>query len=602
MAGNFDDHATDSDAGQARKGVARARIALSALPNEVICCILEQTSHHTLVKLSTICRALNALVKPYLFDGLVLVKYSLFDLFRLYDDLFQESPIGKHGTLHNMHLKRLVYWLYEGEAEKREFAQKLDVLAKIINGLRSIKWLSLGISFHDRGGDMSLHPKLSCALMRILDCCRLKVQRHQLWLGPNTGTLSLEIAKAATASKVSEAIDAYSPHTLVSLGMKELHMTTLPSNLRERLNAGDVKVLGLEGGSDFWTAPDVSPKLRAFEFSWSDSDSPDSAGFASALGIIKSSSGSLQKLFLCNRYGVDPGPLPETLFPQDLIHLQYLDIFDTGNHGNSIFASILAYTKLENLETLRLVLKDIINLDYDVNKIMDKLPSIKSIELCEERTGWLRRPPDWPHKPCTSRSMYKVLESRCLERKILLRSTYDWPRCDSTDDFKRAWARVALLSKTLWRLDIDIKANTEAGEDVQSLPVLYLPCVQAIDLHISTAYADLCSHQDSGHASRWASHLYHLLERLQAPLNLLLRVGCHLNDKSTNATVQALTEAVNMNLFPNLNEIYGSISVKVDSRSSPETVMQTVAQLKETCRSATIHCDALESKVYIQEP
>lgn len=584
MTGNFEGSACSSIAGEMRRGRATAYSSLTMLPDEVVSCILEKASHATLLKLSTVCRAINALVKPVLFQKLDLSMYRLSELSLLYDDLFHALPTGKQGPLHDVHVRTLEYRLAEQNYQPRDIDEGVQILIKILNSLKSVLSLTLDISlFIHNDNDMSLRPAFSRALRRILDSCRLKVQQHELCLDTYAGVTPMDRAKAITASKVDEIFAIYHLHSIASLRMNYLHMAHPPPEMKARLNTGTLRDLWVLGGSDFWVSLDTLTNLRTFTFSWNSSDSPDLASFATVLRIIKASAGSLQKLALQNILGQEPGHLPRSLFPEELAHLLCVEITDNGVGEMSILGNLLAHIKLPNLRTLRLELEDIIDLDCDVSKLLSKLSSVKSIELSEHSMVRM-------HGSYISGSAYKVLEAQCSERKILLRTVYSSLRCDSASQFECEWARVALLSKSLSLLDLNF--HPRALESIQSLSPACLPSVQRVSLSMRGVFDNSLSNHESALETRWGSLLYNLLERLHARMALRLEVTCSVREKSAESTMQAFTKTFKMKLFPNLKEMSGTITAVPGT--CPKTVLKEEGYLREACCSAGIDSVALE--------
>lgn len=560
-------------------GLQKAGCSLTILPDKLIIRILEHASCGTLLKLSHVCRSLHPLVKPFLFQDLNLGSHNLSYLSRMYLELFQDRSTGQSGPLKNLRVRTLNYKLYEPGTNNRDSLERLEVFLDILHSVKSVELLSLHVclTFEGRGCmgprdplPRDFLPLEISALARLRRASAHKVKGYELYFftSPQSGSCS--------SSKIIKLCEIYSRDPVVALHFSELPLANLPSNLETKLEEPCLRSLTVQGNSSFLASMRRPSNLSRFDFSWDGGYAADSGTLDAALRIINSSATSLRRLKLKNASKGQLSSVSQASLPTQLAHLQWFDIHDKGIGEASILGYFLTYTQLPELQTLKIELEDIINLDCDATWMLNMLPNIKYIELVEQKLhASLKRAP-------VSDPMYKILEAECLARGISLKTNCSVVRCEESQSFERGWTRLNILSRTLASLDITVKPR--ALEQIHTLSPLHLPSVQEISLCF-TAEVDLDR----------TSALSDFLECAVSSSALCLKIDCSLSGELAPKTVQTLAVKLKTGSLPSLQEIRGSIRLRV--ALSPGGLLDWKKDWKQAWRSVGVGCSGLEVRV-----
>jgi hypothetical protein len=567
-------------AGQASSQSQPMRVSTMVLarpnfPDEILSLIVRQLDKRSLRQSALVSKRWHKLAQPELFYEIDLARRNAAEVEHLYNDLFAPKGDNEHGSLKGQHVHTITYSFHEEFRDETEMNDKLAATHDLFQALSGVSILELELVLSEEASPAFENIMLP-AIRAFFDSTRDKV--HALSLSIDIGQSMAfmedeeEVSPECVTQKLSDIFALVPPGIISSLQLVNVAVTSLPSALTAALVSPAFKFLSLQdcGAQAFNLLPTV-PNLEKLTVGWG-AQSENQSALEAAYNIVKNSATTARSITLHNNCSwnmpLQQGWTSALALPQ----LTRLHLSDCHLGPNSLFDRIFSHTSVPLLRTLVLEMDDILESAQILWERLENLHHIRNLKLVQRGDKH-----DWVTTPIEP-GYFKMLETRCSERHVVLESTI-WVRCVTPDELAQEYKRLAIFGNSV--TDVSINCRSGSLAQVSQLSPLLFPQVLQMSVVLSDisvlGFSDPAASQPAK-----ADNLKALFDKVACPNLKTLRITLFVNNASAAGSYADIQQILHEGIYPSLEILEGGLI------ASP-----IEQQLQVACQVAGVDCSRL---------
>lgn len=512
-----------------------------------------------------------------LFPFLDLQDKQLSEVKRIFDDLF--NPLTSSGRLrhHRFRSVRLSIEeaLYETfsplarrEAEKE--AERQDWINRCLEQVSGAGTLSLTLCLSVNQEQGTLYKGVLPALRSIDKHISSKVGNVEVRLCCDE---SASVSQAMDRRTFSSTLGIFEADLVTALHFDSVRFSQDPQSI-EAVEAPFLRQLTVS--ECFGNLAGWNPRnLRKLDMTFGDSaDLASCTGLPAALQLIRSSAETLQDISLKYKGMTNEAWDLETA-PIHLPSLTQLHILDGAMKEESLLEDVITSMNMPELQTL--TLETAYTHLADVSHLLDKLPSLRKLNVLESRL--------LPLNMCDDDYSYPAIAEACEAAGIELRNEYAVLSIADEQQLEDDLERVQLLASTLRALSLGLSFS--ALDHIRAGIIIDLPNLESISVRM----ADVSGMPgDSKLPSPGPSIFGLLLSMLDASAATKLQLNIFLG--KNDHLVSDLIDFLVTGQLPSLREVGGSIALAAIGASG-RSCRDQEEELRHACQLLGIDATAL---------
>lgn len=561
---------------------------LETLPEELVGIIIKQVTTRALTQLSLVSHKWHKAVYPELFSALTLSSRTSAGIAELYEDLFDESSAVGGVSLSREHIQGIDYSFSESDTDQGELRHKLAASSRVLNALRSVSVLELGLSLSDESSD-SFGTILLPAIKSFFDDIRTKVKSIDMSIDVAASMSFLEESDDASheelTMKMTRICDLVPTQLVTSICFVGVELDSMPPPLERLLNSTALKEVSIQDCNKSFNCLPQIPNLDDLSISWGGLGQ-ETCAMKAAFDICQNSAPTLKSLRLQNVLPRDV-PVPggwSTMLPLPV--LTRLQISDSHSGIGSLFDTLISHTSLPKLSTLVLELEDLFDMATHVNQTLEqKLGNLRRLAFVGSGS---RRDPEVGTPDAAA---YYRLEETCREKGIHLEVSVS-ARCATAFELAYEAMRLEILASHL--IYISLRCHSAVKSGIKNLPYMHFPIVRRLLLGFSgsmTSPAADSSAQNDKDAEEEAPVLKSLFDHFRCPSLAVLQPTVFINDQTGSKNLAELEDTIKDGTYPCLERLAGAVM------APPGMPAKNLEALKEVitlaCEARDIDCTGL---------